>query len=216
MRQSSAVYGKIRYFAVLLTINVMALAVMFTPSISPAFPLSSDGSASPEPQVLAATETAMPPLASNDSAQNESQPERIIAGKPQRVVVDSLGIDLPVSDGYFSETTGEWTLGYDQAYFATPTVLANESYGSTLIYAHNLEGLFAPLHRIAPGATLTVYTDNDLIFRYTFRSSVDVAPGAVQSIESDGLPQVILQTCTGNWSERRSLFTFRFDGVERA
>jgi len=210
VKRASAVNEKLRYVVVLLTLNTLALTAIVAPG-SGLQSLSSQAASPPKPQVLSASETVTPATKDNTARAAEA----IVAGKPQRVVVESLGIDLPVSDGSFDEAAGEWTLGYDRAYFATPTVLANESYGSTLIYAHNLEGLFAPLHRIAPGATLAVYTDNGLIFRYTFLSSVDVAPGAVQFIDSDGPPQVVLQTCTGNWSERRSLFTFAFEGVER-
>lgn len=140
----------------------------------------------------------------------------VTAGRPVRVIVTHAGIDLPVSVGKYNPKNGTWTLGYDRAYYAASTVLANDNHGSTLIYAHNLEGLFASLHHMAPGATLAVYTDNGLVFRYRFRSVEDVAPGAIGSIKSDGPPQVILQTCTGVWSERRSLFTFSFHSVEAA
>src|SRR5258708_457699 len=58
----------------------------------------------------------------------------VTAGKPVRIVVPRLGVDLPVDDGTYDIANKTWTLSGYHAQFALPSVVANDYQGNTLIY----------------------------------------------------------------------------------
>src|SRR6478609_3091359 len=41
-----------------------------------------------------------------------------VSGHPVRIVAASVGVDMPVVDGFYDSTTGDWTLYSDKAQFA--------------------------------------------------------------------------------------------------
>jgi LPXTG-site transpeptidase (sortase) family protein len=135
-----------------------------------------------------------------------------IAGKPVRLQVE--GIDIAIIEGIYNAQTGAWTLTDDKAQFALPTALPNDQSGNTLIYGHNTPRVFADLHALAPGAQARIYTDNDHVFTYAYRSSETVSPTATDIFAYTGSPQLTLQTCTGFWSEQRKFFYFELVAVK--
>jgi sortase (surface protein transpeptidase) len=137
------------------------------------------------------------------------------SGKPVRVVVPAVGIDLPVEDGFYNPTDGSWTLGNHKAYYATPTPLVNDRRGTTLIYGHNNRTAFKKLLLLPPNAEMTVYTDSSKVFHYTFTSAHEVSPNDTTLLALRGAPKVALQTCSGNWYEWRKLFVFKLTSVEK-
>ena len=143
-------------------------------------------------------------------------PRKIVSGKPVRIVIESIGVDLPVSDGIYNSANGEWTIGNHKAYYATPTPLVNDYRGTTLIYGHNNRTAFRKLHNLSPSAQLTVYADSGSVFHYKLISSTAVTPTDTSLLAYGGKPQVILQTCSGNWNEQRQLFSFALQSVESA
>lgn len=138
----------------------------------------------------------------------------IEAGKPVRIVVPSVGIDLAVVDGVYDQRTGDWTLSKDKAHYAAITPYANNVKGNTFIYGHNRRGVFAPLIRTVIGDKAYVYTDNHKVFTYVLREFKDVEPSDVGIFAYEGDPILTLQTCSGTWYEDRRLFTFDFVSVE--
>lgn len=136
-------------------------------------------------------------------------------GKPVRVVVPRLGIDLKVDEGYYNPADASWTLSDNNAHFAMPTSLANDYNGNTLIYGHNSEHVFGRMKNIAPGDTVEVYTDNGHIFHYVYATSQKVIPEDTSIFQYQGPPIVTIQTCSGNWNEVRSLSTFNFQRVTK-
>lgn len=136
------------------------------------------------------------------------------AGKPIRLVIPSVKIDIQVADGLYNQKTGEWTLSKDKAHYATITPFANNIEGNTFIYGHNRRSVFAPLLNIKPGEQAFIYTDNNKMFTYTLRDSKDVEPTDASLFAYQGKPILTLQTCSGTWYQNRSLFTFEFVSVE--
>lgn len=191
---------KAMFYPSVALLNVAVLIGVIMPSMLPLDQPPVASAASVEPQA---------PVSSQAKNLTEA------SGKPIRIVVEDLGLDLNVADGFYSNASGTWTLSNTKAYYATPTVPANTNSGMTLIYGHDIEAIFGRLHQLAPGANLSVYTDNGQLYRYSYSSVKEVAPGAVQEIRSDGLPTAVLQTCSGNWSEKRALFYFKLVSVEK-
>lgn len=142
--------------------------------------------------------------------------KEIITGHPIRVVVPRLGIDLPLKNGEYNPATGTWTLidGRKEAYFAMPSVLANDYGGNTFVYGHNNRFVFGALKNLVPGDVAQLYTDNKLIFTYTYQSGKELKPNETSIFDYKGPPQLTLQTCTGNWYELRYLHTFKFESVK--
>lgn len=134
-------------------------------------------------------------------------------GIPNRVVVASVNIDLPVRVGSYNPTDQTWTLDMQSAFYADRSVPANDSNGSTLIYGHARSGLFAELPKITEGATAQVYTDSGKVFSYTFASSRQVKPDDTSIFVSSGAPILALQTCSGPFDIFRTLVSFNLSGV---
>lgn len=131
-----------------------------------------------------------------------------IAGKPARIEVPSLGIDLQVINGYYNSGDQSWTLTNDKAQYATMTPQANNISGNTFIYAHRLPGVFANLANIKPGEMVKIHTENGHMFEYTFRSAYETSPTDSSLFQYQGPPILTLQTCSGLWDQNRTLFTF--------
>jgi hypothetical protein len=136
-------------------------------------------------------------------------------GKPIRIVVPEVGIDLPVVDGYYDTSDGQWTIGNHKAFYATPTPEINDRMGTTLIYGHNNRTAFHKLLSIPSSATLTIYTDKGSIFHYVYTHASQVNPSDTSLLALRGRPKVALQTCSGNWNEWRKLFMFQLTAVEK-
>jgi len=141
-------------------------------------------------------------------------PASKISGKPVRIYIPSLDIDIPVIDGFYNAKSQTWTLTNDKAQYATITPEANNEAGNTFIYGHNRREVFSKLARIKPGEQAVIYTDNGHRFTYNFRTSVETDPYDDSLFHYQGAPILTLQTCSGIWYQNRQLFTF--DLVESA
>ena len=136
-------------------------------------------------------------------------------GTPVHLWVPSLGLSLRVSTGTYDAATASWTVGNGKAYYADQTVPANDTSGTTLIYGHARANVFANLPSIKPGATAIVATDTGYTFTYTYSSMGEVAPSDTSVLTNDGSPTLVLQTCIGDWSAYRGLFSFTLSGVAK-
>lgn len=138
---------------------------------------------------------------------------KINIGLPTRVVVPSVGIDLPVKMGTYDPSTQEWTVDTQSAFYADRSVPINDNNGSTLIYGHAQYGLFSRLPEITDGATAEIYTDTGKVFSYTFQSSRQVTPDDTSIFTTAGAPILTLQTCSGPFDTYRTLVSFNLSGV---
>ena len=138
---------------------------------------------------------------------------KINVGIPTRIVVESVGIDLPVRTGSYDPSDNTWTLDTQSAFYADRSVPANDSNGSTLIYGHAQFGLFAKLPEIIDGAVAKVYTDSGKVFTYTFASSRQVKPDDTSIFSTSGGPVLALQTCSGPFDVYRTLVSFSLSEV---
>jgi len=139
--------------------------------------------------------------------------EKINLGIPIRIVVPSVGIDLPVKFGSYNSVDQTWTLDTESAFYADRSVPSNDSNGSTLIYGHARSGLFGQLPAIANGATAQVFTDSGKVFSYIFVSSRQVQPDDTSIFVNSGPPSLALQTCSGPFDIYRTLVSFNLQKV---
>src|SRR5580765_4459047 len=60
-----------------------------------------------------------------------------ISGKPVRIVISSVQIDLTVDEGSYNPADDSWSLSGYHAQYATTSAPANDRDGGTFIYGHN-------------------------------------------------------------------------------
>ncbi|MBA3758358.1 sortase [Candidatus Saccharibacteria bacterium] len=140
------------------------------------------------------------------------KPDAVI-GKPVRLVIPSLNLQLQIDEGFYNPADASWTLSGFNAHFAMPSMLANDQTGNTLLYGHNNKDVFGPLKQLAPGAIVEVLTDNNHLFYYKLQSTTTIPPEDVSIFAYEGPPILTLQTCSGNWNELRTMSTFTLDRV---
>jgi LPXTG-site transpeptidase (sortase) family protein len=144
------------------------------------------------------------------------QPDGSVAsGRPVRIIIQPLAIDLPVDRGVHDPSDGSWTLSDTRAQFALPSHPANNQGGMTLIYGHNNRHVFAPLYRLRVGDQARVYTHNNQVFHYRYQGYEMVTPTNVSIFTYKGKPRLTLQTCSGNWDGLRRLHHFSLVKVEK-
>ena len=143
----------------------------------------------------------------------EPAPLNINLGIPNRIVVEGVGIDLPVRTGSYDAANQTWTLDTSSAFYADRSVPVNDSNGTTLVYGHAQWGLFARLPEISEGATAQVYTDSGKVFSYIFQSTRQVTPDDTSVFVNSGAPTLALQTCSGPFDTYRTLVSFSLSGV---
>ncbi len=140
----------------------------------------------------------------------------VLSGTPVRVVIPDSGIDIIVGSGDYNTETREWSLSDTQASFATMTTPPNNASGNTLIYGHGTDAVFGPIGTTnpQPNAQALLYTDNGHIFLYRFQSVRDLTPDDTAILyDTVGPPRMTIQTCTGMFSEWRTMFEFSFEKV---
>lgn len=137
-----------------------------------------------------------------------------ISGQPERILVERLGIDLAVVNGKYDAVTDSWTLTEDKAQFATMTQLPNNQYGSTFIYGHNTDKVFAKLAGLKAGDLVKVTTTNGHTFSYVYNGQEIVQPDNTTVLsEVPSRPRLTLMTCEGIFSQTRRIMLFDFKGV---
>jgi LPXTG-site transpeptidase (sortase) family protein len=142
--------------------------------------------------------------------------ERFVSGTPTKIVVPSLQISLPIGEGFYNREADNWTLDYQQAFYAVMTAEPNSAVGNTLIYAHNVPELFGSLHGVEMGALAYVHTAEGHTFVYRYSKRADVLPRDVGVVRSrPDKPTLTLQTCGGTWNEHRTLFEFTLKEVQK-
>ena len=134
-----------------------------------------------------------------------------ISGIPNRIVVPSLAIDLPVVPQAYSTATKTWPVAPSVANYASNTAPANNTKGETLIYGHDNRHVFGPLLTMQTGAVVYVYTTNGHVFKYTYTGYQDINPTQVSIIDQMAKAPAGLKliTCTGAYFQYRHLMSLK-------
>jgi LPXTG-site transpeptidase (sortase) family protein len=157
-----------------------------------------------------------PILASAPVVVRQPQPSAapVIEGVPSTISVPRLGMDLTIVDGTYNATNDSWTLTDDKAQFATMTDLPNNQSGSTFIYGHNTDQVFAKLSGLSVGDIAQIKTTNGRTFNYIYNGQEIVQPSSTQILsEKPATPRLTLMTCEGILSLTRRVMFFDFKEV---
>jgi LPXTG-site transpeptidase (sortase) family protein len=142
---------------------------------------------------------------------NNATAQTPISGKPVRIVMPDVSIDLPIVSGYYISAEKGWYVSPVNANYAVNTFPINNGKGTTLIYGHALVYVFGRTQNLKPGNTAIIYTDNGHIFQYVYQSEITVDPTDTEifsNLDSDK-PVLKLMTCGGSWSQNRRIMTFQ-------
>jgi LPXTG-site transpeptidase (sortase) family protein len=135
--------------------------------------------------------------------------EEIIRGKPVRLHIPRLGVDLAVADGVYHEATQTWTLSGDSAHYAVMTPQPSNLPGNTLVYGHNTRRVLAATEDIRTGDSLVIKTDNGHTLTYVYTGDNLVNPSDTEFLsQTPGTPTLTLLTCDGPLFEKRRLMSF--------
>jgi len=132
----------------------------------------------------------------------------VIQGKPVRIVIPAVNIDVQIDNGIYYPKSKTWSLSLTKAEYALMTPEPNNQGGNTFIYGHNRREVFNRLPQLPVGQYVYVYTDNNHIFTYQYRSHYETNPNDNSLFSYKGAPILTLQTCTGLWYQNRDLMTF--------
>jgi len=160
-----------------------------------------------------------PPVLASAQSINQSgvapQAFQLKQGTPNRLIIPSLNLAVPVETGAYRPANDSWTLDEQHAFYAEASTPANNKRGSTLIYGHRLPAIFEKLPSLQQNDTAIVYTDNGYKFYYSYVYREEVDPTDTSIFSSYGKPILTLQTCSGSWDQLRALYSFKLQSVEK-
>lgn len=126
-------------------------------------------------------------------------------GRPVRVSVQSVGIDLAIEEGSYNKETQTWSIDEAKAFYANLSDLPANINGNTVVYAHNKKDAFYNLKDIKPGDKIMLTLDSGKVFTYEYFGDEVVSPENSQVFSYDDMPRLTLITCDGNLSLERRL-----------
>jgi len=122
---------------------------------------------------------------------------------PNRIVIPSLNINLPVKEAKI--VSGFWEVFPDSAGFGLGSAYPDET-GNTVIFAHARQGLFLPLKEIKTGESVLVLTA-DAWYSYTVAEIKEVLPSQTEVIGPTDSSILTLYTCSGYADSKRLIVT---------
>ena len=134
-----------------------------------------------------------------------------MSGVPNRILIPSLSIDLPVVSQSYSPVSKTWPVASGVANYSKESAMINNFKGETLIYGHNNRSVFGPTLKMKPGDIAYVYSDNGHIFKYEYVSSQDVTPAKTEIFAQMAKSPAGLKliTCDGPNFEYRHLMSLK-------
>lgn len=153
------------------------------------------------------------PIINMVNVERPTQSPNLISGKPIKLKIPKLNMDLPIKEGNYNSFDNSWTIDNKSAFYATMTPELNNLAGNTLVYGHNSNQVFGKLNQLKINDVVQVESLNQKIFTYKLSEIKDVEPTDLSLFEYRGEPILTIQTCSGTWNERRRLFMFRLNEV---
>lgn len=167
------------------------------------------------PVIAASDATQTADIAAPTQVIKETPTPQAMSGHPTEIVAPTVNVDMPVVDGFYDPTTGDWTLNPDKAQFAAMTTEPNDQAGQTFIYGHATQRVFGKLLNMKAGDQVYVLTSNGYKFTYTLKQTEVVTPSNTGILNYTGAPRLLLQTCVGAFSQDRKFFILDFTKAEK-
>lgn len=135
-----------------------------------------------------------------------------IVFEPQYISIPRLRLFLPVEQAQIIDE--QWILSDKKtAFFGSGSALPGTS-GTTVIFAHARNGLFAQLALLKTGDTIVI-TSKDSAFIYSIESEQLVTPLETDFIKTDGENTLAIFTCFGALDQKRIVFLGKLSKITR-
>ncbi len=132
-----------------------------------------------------------------------------ISGQPSQLIVDRLGISLPIDEGIYDVENDSWNLSNGTVYFANMTSLPNNKNGSTFLYGHNQDDTLAKLGDLAVGDKILIETENNHKFTYRYEKDEYIMPDQTSILyEKPAKPRVVIAICESLFGITRRIMYF--------
>ncbi|OGK55891.1 hypothetical protein A3J15_03650 [Candidatus Roizmanbacteria bacterium RIFCSPLOWO2_02_FULL_38_10] len=128
---------------------------------------------------------------------------------PQSLFIPKLKINKSIIPGGYDFQQKTWNISTNYVHFAVLSAMPSSKHGNTVIYAHNSRDLFSRINQFSTQDRVILKTKNGKEFIYEYLSQKDVIPTDISVFTNDGLPQLVLLTCTGENNSLRRLVYFR-------
>ena len=146
-----------------------------------------------------------------DSKTEEVILEKLIQGRPSRLLIPSVDIDLAIMDGSYDPVQKRWLVNGDKIHYVTNTPFANNKKGNTILYGHYYQWVLGKTDKLKRGDTLYIFTANDKVFKYKLIKSEIVQPNVTDVFKvNTEEPVISLITCEGRFAQARRLMYFKF------
>lgn len=132
--------------------------------------------------------------------------------KPERIVIDKVGIDLPVVSVPLKN--GTWAVNPHVANYAEGTDLINDKSGNVGIYGHARADAFVKIRQMLTGYDIMLISNSYRAIYRVQRTSV-IAPTAVDVFSTTKEPVLTLITCEGTLSEKRYMVRAKLIKIEK-
>lgn len=130
----------------------------------------------------------------------EVQEVQYLFPKPQRIKIDSLGIDLEVTEGIIYE--GNWQISETKATHLASSASPGEM-GNIVIYAHNKNHLFGPIRWIGNDAIIELSSADGKNYTYQVVSIHEVNPKQIEFVLPKPQEVLTIYTCSGILDSKR-------------
>jgi LPXTG-site transpeptidase (sortase) family protein len=141
----------------------------------------------------------------------KNEDSEIVPFKPERIVIESLKIDLPVIS--VPLINGTWQVHAKVANFAEGTSLINGEEGNVGIFAHNRKDAFAEIKNLKQGDEI-ILSAGERKAVYEVESNQVVLPDSVSVFYPTKEPKLTLVTCDDYWGTRRFIIQARLIEME--
>lgn len=119
---------------------------------------------------------------------------------PQRIVIDSLEVDLPVISANIENNKFETTKD-GVSYLASSGVPGKS--GNVILYGHNWANILGNLPKIKVGDTVKIYASSGEFHEYKIDYTAKVTPDEVHILNQTEDARVTIYTCTGLFDTKR-------------
>lgn len=113
---------------------------------------------------------------------------------PKRVIIERVGIDLPVFARKVIDD--DWQLGDEGAYYLIGSGTLGKK-GNVVIYGHNTDEILGPARWLKEGELIKVISREGRIYNYQISEIKRVSADDVSILDNFGDYRLTLYTCTG-------------------
>lgn len=120
--------------------------------------------------------------------------------EPQRVTINSVNIDLPITPAHI--VGGVWETSDTTATHLITSARPGEK-SNIVVYGHNRSHLFKALHDLKEGETITLTTEDGNQYQYLVSTKTVVTPDQIEVVLPTEKEELTLYTCTGFLDSKR-------------